>query len=131
MASSREVTAVCESERHGGWRATVPELGCEAHAKRLDQLKERIALEVHEHTGIELCEVVVRLEGVFPEALRRFEEAHLKMSEATRLRDEASSEIRHVVGELRKENLTMRDIAALLGISPQRVAQLVSEAQTG
>ena len=124
MSSSRHVTAVCESERHGGWKARVAELDCEAHAKRLDQLRERIALEVHELTGVDLCEVVVRLEGAFPEALERFANAHQKMAEATALRNEAAAEVRAVIADLRQENLTMRDISALLGITPQRVAQL-------
>ena len=37
------------------------------------------------------------------------------MRDATRLQDEASNEIRDVVGRMRDEGLTMRDIAVLLG----------------
>jgi predicted transcriptional regulator len=47
------------------------------------------------------------------------------MQEAQRLQDEASAEIRKVVSRMRDEGLTMRDIAVLLGVSPQRVAQLI------
>lgn len=52
------------------------------------------------------------------------EAAQSKMREATRLQEEASNEIRDVVGRMRDEGLTMRDIAVLLGVTPQRVAQL-------
>jgi predicted transcriptional regulator len=41
------------------------------------------------------------------------------------MQDEASAEIRSVVTRMRDEGLTMRDIAVLLGVSPQRVAQLL------
>jgi predicted transcriptional regulator len=46
------------------------------------------------------------------------------MREAAKLQDEASNEIRNVVSRMRDEGLTMRDIAILLGVTPQRVAQL-------
>jgi DNA-directed RNA polymerase specialized sigma24 family protein len=52
------------------------------------------------------------------------EAAQDKSREATRLQEEASNEIRDVVSRMREEGLTMRDIAVLLGVSPQRVAQL-------
>jgi hypothetical protein len=52
------------------------------------------------------------------------ESAQAKMRDATRLQEEASNEIRDVVGRMRDEGLTMRDIAVLLGVTPQRVAQL-------
>jgi ABC-type sugar transport system ATPase subunit len=73
-----------------------------------------------------LCDIVIRLEGVFPEVLERFTEAQEKSAEAALLRDEAAREVRKVVADLRAEHLTMRDISALLGITPQRVAQLVN-----
>jgi DNA-directed RNA polymerase specialized sigma24 family protein len=46
------------------------------------------------------------------------------MREAQSLQEQASKEIRDVVSRLRAEGLTMRDIAVLMSISPQRVAQL-------
>jgi signal transduction histidine kinase len=118
-------SAHCEPERHGGWKANIPEVDCEAHAKRLDQLRDVVAQAIHDETGVELCEIVVRLEGIFPEALERFHQAQEKSAEAAKLRVEAAKEVRRVVAELRSEHLTMRDISALLGITPQRVAQLV------
>lgn len=125
-----EITAQCETSRSGGWSATVPGRDCEAHARRLDKLKQDIAQQIHEDSGVDLCNVVVRLEGVFPDALARFEAAHETLAHAKTLQERASHEIRAVVAELRRENLTMRDIAALLGITPQRVAQLAPDNRT-
>ena len=129
--TSTEFSAQCEPQRRGGWRANVSGVDCEAQAKRLDQLREAIALAIHDETGMELCDIVVRLDGVFPEALERFKLAQDKSAEATRLRDEAAREVRAVVADLRSEHLTMRDISALLGITPQRVAQLVNSEPVG
>jgi signal transduction histidine kinase len=129
--SATEFSAQCEPERHGGWRASVTEVDCEARAKRLDQLKDAIALAIHDETGIELCDIIIRLEGLFPEVLDRFQSAQEKSAHATALRDEAAREVRSVVADLRAEHLTMRDISALLGITPQRVAQLVHSDPVG
>jgi transcriptional regulator with XRE-family HTH domain len=46
------------------------------------------------------------------------------MQLAAKLQDEASVEIRDVVRRAREQGLTMRDIAVLLNVTPQRVAQL-------
>jgi predicted XRE-type DNA-binding protein len=73
-----------------------------------------------------MCDIVVRLEGVFPDALDAFQSAHRKIDQANTLRHEAAQEIRQVVARLRSEGLTMRDISALLGITPQRVSQLTA-----
>ncbi|MDE0867907.1 MAG: hypothetical protein OSA22_02750 [Aquiluna sp.] len=125
-----EFTVDCEEEQSGGWRARVSNPECEAHARRLDKLKKGIAQSIHQETGVELCEIVVRLQGVFPEAVSSFESAHVKIEQANQLRDKAAQEIRQIVASLRAEGLTMRDIAALLDISPQRVGQLAQSSQT-
>lgn len=122
-----EITAQCSPTRLGGWKATVSEWDCEAHSKRLDQLRDHIAQQVHESTGVPVCDVVVRLEGIFPDAVARITLAHDKMERAWRLREEASSEIRDVVRTLREQQLTVRDIAVVIGVSPQRVSQLLRE----
>jgi vacuolar-type H+-ATPase subunit I/STV1 len=129
--SATEFNAQCETSGRAGWKARVDDVDCEAHALRLDKLREEIALAIHEETGMELCDIVVRLEGVFPDILERYRSAHSQLAEATRLRDDAAKEIRSVVATLRDEKLTMRDISALLGITPQRVAQLVHSDSRG
>jgi len=54
------------------------------------------------------------------------EAAQEKMKQAAKLQEEASQEIREVVKQMRAQGLTMRDIAVLLGVTPQRIAQLTA-----
>jgi len=114
-----------------GWQAEVPgPNGFTVTARRLDQCKDLVADRIktlEEQKGNkEVCEVVVKVEAELPGIICDLEAAKIKMQEAQKLQDQASSEIRNVVSRMRDEGLTMRDIAVLLGVSPQRVAQLIS-----
>jgi hypothetical protein len=119
-----EITAECE-RKAGAWRVRVPQLdNLLISTKRLDSATEQIKDLVHEYQGIDRCEVIVKVETSMPGIMCDLELAQAKMREANRLQEEASKEIREVVSRLRSEGLSMRDIGVLLGISPQRVAQL-------
>ena len=113
-----------------GWSAEVagPD-GFTVTARRLDQCKELVAERIKtlaEQAGnADVCDVVVRVDAELPGIICDLEAAKIKMQEAQRMQDEASAEIRSVVTRMRDEGLTMRDIAVLLGVSPQRVAQLL------
>ncbi|BDS49285.1 MULTISPECIES: hypothetical protein [Rhodoluna] len=119
-----EIKALCERQ-DDGWLIAVPELGnFKTTAKRLDKATEQIKLLAEQTTGESKCDIVVKVEAVMPGIICDIESAQAKMREATRLQEEASNEIRDVVGRMRDRGLTMRDIAVLLGVTPQRVAQL-------
>jgi len=119
-----EVKALCERQ-NDGWLVAVPELDSfRMTSKRLDKATEQIKLLAARLTGTEKCKIVVKVEAVMPGIICDIEAAQQKMTLATRLQEEASAEIRNVVGRMRDEGLTMRDIAVLLGVTPQRVAQL-------
>ena len=119
-----EIKALCERQEDG-WLIAVPELGnFKTTAKRLDKATEQIKLLAEQTTGESKCDIVVKVEAVMPGIICDVEAAQAKMREATRLQEEASNEIRDVVGRMRDRGLTMRDIAVLLGVTPQRVAQL-------
>ena len=123
-----EITGECE-RKAGAWRVRVPQLdNLLISTKRLDSATEQIKDLVHEYQGIDRCEVIVKVETSMPGIMCDLELAQEKMREANRLQDEASKEIREVVSRLRAEGLSMRDIGVLLGISPQRVAQLADTA---
>lgn len=124
MLSQMEIKAECE-RKAGAWRVRVPELdNLLISTKRLDQATEQIKDLVHEYQGVDRCDVIVRVETTMPGVMCDLEAAQQKMRDANRLQEEASREIRELVATLREQGLSMRDIAVLLRISPQRVAQL-------
>jgi hypothetical protein len=119
-----EIKALCERQ-NDGWLVAVPELdNFKMTSKRLDKATEQIKLLAAKFTGTDKCEIIVKVEAVMPGIICDIEAAQQKMTLASRLQEEASAEIRNVVGRMRDEGLTMRDIAVLLGVTPQRVAQL-------
>lgn len=119
-----EIKAHCERQADG-WHVSVAELGgLTTTAKRLDKATEQIKILAEQASGESKCDIVVKVEAVMPGIICDIESAQAKMREATRLQEEASNEIRDVVARMRDRGLTMRDIAILLGVTPQRVAQL-------
>jgi DNA-directed RNA polymerase specialized sigma24 family protein len=119
-----EIKAKVERQADG-WRVEVPELGnLVTTSKRLDKATEQIKDLAEKATGESKCDIIVKVEAIMPGIICDLEAAQDKSREATRLQEEASNEIRDVVSRMRDEGLTMRDIAVLLGVSPQRVAQL-------
>ena len=108
-----------------GWIVDVPSLNnYKTTAKRLDKATEQIKILAEAATGESKCDIVVKVEAIMPGIICDLEAAQEKMREAARLQEQGSAEIRNVVGRMRDEGLTMRDIAVLLGVTPQRAAQL-------
>jgi len=120
-----ELEVVCE-RTSDGWNVDVAALGnLRTKTKRLDKVREHILEIAKDHEATEgNCELVIKIVAKMPGIICDVEAAQTKMREAARLQEEASSEIRDVVSRMRDEGLTMRDIAVLLGVTPQRVAQL-------
>jgi hypothetical protein len=119
-----KITATAERQADG-WLIACPELdNFTTTSKRLDKATEQLKALAEKTSGESQCDIVVKVEAVMPGIICDIEAAQSKMRDATRLQDEASNEIRDVVGRMRDEGLTMRDIAVLLGVTPQRVAQL-------
>lgn len=119
-----KITAKAERQADG-WLIACPELdNFTTTSKRLDKATEQLKALAEKSTGESQCDIVVKVEAVMPGIICDIDAAQSKMREATRLQEEASNEIRDVVGRMRDEGLTMRDIAVLLGVTPQRVAQL-------
>ena len=108
-----------------GWRVEVPQLNnFVTVSKRLDKAAEQIKDLAHDITGEERCDIIIKVEAIMPGIICDLEAAQEKSREAMRLQEESSAEIRDVVSRMRDEGLTMRDIAVLLGVTPQRIAQL-------
>ena len=122
-----EVKALCEREADG-WTVEVPDFkNLHLSAKRLDKV-EALVKEAAKNYGItDNCDVVIKVIASMPGLICDMEAAQEKMKQATKLQEEASAEIRDVVRQMRSQGLTMRDIAVLLGVTPQRIAQLTSQ----
>lgn len=123
-----EIKAECE-RKSNAWRVRVPELdNLMISSKRLDQATDQIKDFVMETQGVDRCDIVVKVETTLPGIMCDLEQAQQKMKDAHRLQEESSKEIRDVVARLRQEGISMRDVGVLIGVSAQRVAQLVETA---
>jgi predicted RNase H-like HicB family nuclease len=128
MASvKRRYRVVFERDESGAWTARVPSVrGCHTYGRTLDQarrrLREALALWVDEADAAELVEDV-RLPANVKAAVR-VSRADRKRAEEQRAKASASTAraARVLVDDV---GVGLRDAAELLGISHQRVQQLV------
>jgi hypothetical protein len=122
-----DLEVVCERTADG-WNVDVAALGnLHTKTKRLDKVREHVLELAKDHeVSAGNCELVIKIVAKMPGIICDIDSAQAKMREAARLQEEASAEIRDVVSRMRDEGLTMRDIAVLLGVTPQRVAQLTA-----
>jgi predicted RNase H-like HicB family nuclease len=128
MVEMRTFEAV--ARRSGGWWAIeVPELpGVFTQARRIDgaaaMAREAIALFL----DVPTADLEVRLRPELPDELRgSVDAARTQRDQAERPQREASTALRSSARQLAAEGLTTRDIGALLGLTHQRIAQLLRE----
>ena len=124
MSEPMNVTAA--AERYGGrWSVEVPEIhGLFTQTRRLDQIDAM----VRNAAGMLDREIgTVTVEPKLPERdermLAELLDARRRASEA---QSRASSLTRDAVGVLRSQGMTVRDIAAVIGVTPQRVSALAN-----
>lgn len=120
-----KVTA--QARRSGGWWAiAVPEVdGVFTQARRLDQVPEQVADAVATMLDIDAAdvEVVVEAETVADDVVAR---ARAARAAAEAANGEAAAAMREAAAALIAQDFTVRDAGVLLGVSPQRVSQLVA-----
>ena len=122
-----EVKARCEREADG-WAVEVPDFkNLHLTAKRLDKVAALVKEAAKNYGITDNCDVVIKVIASMPGLICDMESAQEKMKQAAKLQEEASQEIRDVVRKMRAQGLTMRDIAVLLGVTPQRIAQLTNQ----
>lgn len=117
-----KVTA--NATRSGGWWAVeVPQVpGLFTQAKRLDQVAEMVA-DAAELLGVGSVEVEVV--PVLSEAeAAAVAEANQRRAQLRTVEAQAAAASRAAVARLRADGLPVRDVATLMGISPQRVSVL-------
>ena len=111
---------------NGWWAISVPEIpGLFTQAKRLDQV-ERMVLDAASllNKDISHVEVVPGLDEDAQIMLRELGETRAK---AEALQKESSDMTKKVIRLFQAEGLTLRDIASLIGLSPQRVSVIARE----
>jgi predicted RNase H-like HicB family nuclease len=125
--SAPEYQVVIERDESGAWLARVPGVpGCHSHGRTLEQVRRRIrealSLWADDAAGARLVEDV-RLPGKVREGIRRSRDARARAERARSEAQESTAEVaRLLVRDLR---LGLRDAGDLLGLSYQRVQQIV------
>jgi len=124
---ARTYRAVFERDESGAWLARVPSIrGCHTYGRTLEQarrrLREALSLWVDDADSADLIEEI-RLPARASKAIRASKEQRAR-AEATRSAAQSSTAkaARTLVEEL---HLGLRDAADLLGLSHQRVQQLI------
>lgn len=114
--------------RSGGWWAIdVPELpGVYSQARRLDRVEPMARDAIALFLDVDPATFEIRVETKLPSDLRRDVDAVGRLrAEADRLQAESSGAMKRLTRELLGRGLSVRDAAVILGISHQRVSQLV------
>lgn len=114
------------TEQHGWWLLTVPQINRATQARNIPEIEPMAKDLISIMTGDEDLRIDVQFR------IPRTVQSH--MDEAVRLREnadvarrEAAREWSQAARELRGRGLRLKDVATLMGISYQRVAQLVRD----
>lgn len=122
-------TLTARSTRSGGWWAVeVPEIaGLFTQARRLDQVTAAVLDAAALLTGRPESEFDVVVTPVLDaDDLTIVRDARERRAELAEAEQAAARASRVAVARLRSEGLTVRDVAEIMGMSPQRVSQLVA-----
>lgn len=121
-----KVTA--RARRSGDWWAVdVPEVpGVFTQARRLQHIPDLVRDAVSLLEGVDAETIEVDVEPLLDEGtVADLAEARSKREQAAALEREASESIASLARRLTQSGLTLRDTGAVLGVSHQRVAQLL------
>ena len=130
MAAMRKTyKAVFERDESGAWIVRVPRVpGCHTYGRTLDQARRRIreALSLWvDDAETAVIEEEIRLPAAARQALQRAKRARARADrERSRAQEETERTARALLDEV---GIGMRDAGELLGISHQRVQQLVNK----
>jgi predicted RNase H-like HicB family nuclease len=122
-----KVTA--NAQRSGEWWAIeVPEVpGIFTQAKRLDQVPAIVADAVALVEDVDEADVEVSIEVTLPAELEhQLETSRKDRAESERLAVQAAEGVRIVTASLAAQQYSLRDIGMIIGVSHQRVAQLLN-----
>jgi predicted RNase H-like HicB family nuclease len=121
-------TAHCEWDTTGWWAVTVPEVpGALTQSRRLDQVPVDAAEAIELMTGETPDDYRLEIDWSVPgDAGKAAGDAHRLRREADDLAQRAGTATGEAVRALRDAGFSYRDIGRMVGVSYQRVAQLVN-----
>lgn len=109
-----------------GWELHIPDVGV-TQSHGLADAEEMAADYIRSLTGNEPGSFSVEIEIQIGDDLDELVElARRHVTAAAEAQKAAAAESREVARRLKDKGLTGRDIAAVLGVSPQRISQLIS-----
>jgi predicted RNase H-like HicB family nuclease len=122
----KEYKAIFERDESGAWLAHVPSIrGCHTYGRTLEQARSRL----REALGLWISRperAVIKEDIRLPADLRAaVQRSRRKRERAERERENAQEETRAAAEALVDEGMSLRDAGELLGLSHQRVQQLV------
>ena len=122
----KRYTAVFERDESGFWLARIPSIrGCHAYGRTLEQartrLREALGLWIDRPEDA-VIEEAIRLPADLRTAIQR---SRRTRERAERERENAQDQTRAAAEALVDEGVSLRDAGELLGLSHQRVQQLV------
>lgn len=124
MSEPMNVTAI--AERSGNWWAVeVPEIpGLFTQARRLDQV-EAMVRDAAGMLGRQVGTVTVDPK-LSEQDERMIDELLSARRDAAEAQSKASTLVRNAVGTLRAQGMTVRDVADIIGVTPQRVSAIAN-----
>ena len=135
MSTTYRVTVT--RDEAGFWIATAPDVpGAHTFARRLDQLPQRMAEAISLFVDLEPTSIGVQLDvdlaglGLGGDEAEAVHEAEDLRAELAALEARLHAATRRSARALASQGVTLRDSASLLGVSYQRVHQLLQDSST-
>ena len=114
----------------GNWTLVEPTLGAVSEVRNLSQAAKDMLEPVAYLAGLKENEIEINIVPILPkETQEQLAEVETARNEAERASKRAASQYRSTVRAMHKTGITYRDIGVLLGISHQRVSQLIAESK--
>lgn len=123
---TRRITVEAVASREGDWWVVDVAGYGTTQARRLDDVEPMVAdlvatLDDLDVSAVEVTNVIVRLNDGLDVAIG---EAKAAVTAAAEAQKQAGQQQRELVRQLRARNLSVREVASVLGVTPGRVSQL-------